>query len=118
MAHTIQLGVKEALRILKNELDRIRQLVIRCKKKKKRLAFGRVKIELGFESSRVVPRIDTETRWGITYELVVSCYQLKSVFNALFNRPELDLSDLRLDDYEWEKMFSVESFLEKAQVIT
>ena len=118
LAHTVQLGVKEALKILTPELTKIRGLVIRCKKGICRQMFDQKKIELGFDAARQVPRYDTETRWGSTYELCISSHNLRAVFNALTNNPNLGLQDLKLDDFDWAKVFGIATFLQKAHEIT
>ena len=118
LAHTIQLGVKQALKILSPELTKIRCLVMRCRKGIYRQMFDQKKVELGFEVASQVPRYDTDTRWGSTYELCISAHNLRAVFNALVNNLHLGLQDLKLDDYEWAKVFSVATFLQKAHEVT
>ena len=99
MAHTVQLGVKQALKILSPELTMIRCLVMQCRRGVYRQIFDQKKVELGFEVARQVPRNDNDTRWGSTYELCISAHNLRAVFNVLVNNLHLGLQDLKHDDY-------------------
>jgi len=117
-AHTVQLGVKQALTFLNSELNTIRKLILTCKSGIKRQQFDCLKIELGFNATIKLPRYDTPTRWSSTYEMASNCFKLKSVFNALCNTPELDLQEYKLNDYQWTRMKAVITFLQRAAEIT
>jgi hypothetical protein len=80
-AHVVNLSVQSALKELKNEIDQVRNLIIKCRSSpQRRQKFKEIS---NLNNISLSPILDVSTRWNSTYEMINRALELKvvSIFN-------------------------------------
>jgi hypothetical protein len=117
ICHVLNLGVQDALKLLKEVTAKLRQLLKVIRSSPASIAkFKNLQISLENETIYEVPSLDVETRWNSTYSMVIKCYRLKAVFDSMCDTASVGdmLKIMKLSATEWEAMYSIASFLEIA----
>lgn len=93
--HVVNLGVKECLGLIRDEIATIRSLINSISASVKRCdLFYAVKGELGENPKLPVPGV--ETRWYSTFRMMKDSFAVRRVFTVVWNRiPELEVFVIR-----------------------
>jgi hypothetical protein len=83
-AHVVNLAVQGALKELKPEIDKIRNLIVKSRlSSQRRKKFSEISKLNGVDD--LLPILDVPTRWNSTYDMVKRALDLKVVCNIIFN---------------------------------
>lgn len=117
VCHILNHPVKDSDCSFVDQVSKLRELLKRIRASPAlREQFKHVQIALDTDSLREVPDLDIETRWNSMFLMVQACVTLKTVLEALCNKPEYasSLKHFLLNDEEWKTIEYVCSFLQNA----
>lgn len=116
IAHVINIGVKECISSIDEEVGKIREAINTIKVSvKRRDVFEAVRKELKIQCE--LPSLDCQTRWSSTFQMLKSAFKCRRVLNATLRRIG-GLGELLISDEEWKKSNKICEFLESAALIT
>ena len=121
ICHIINRSVQDAEVLIKPEADKIRELLKSIRYSSTlRKAFHTTQVQLGCEPVRNVPALDCQKDWNSLYRMLKTCYELRSVFEAICNHHAYKKFTERskLTNLEWQSIRSVSDFLRLAKVLT
>ena len=113
--HSIQLGVKEALKFINQINDNLRTILMKIRQGKvKRLQYRR-EAKARNASRLEPPHVDSKTRWGSTYDMVRESYEARKIIDHVV---ELHAEEMQaLSTSEWIRIGTIASFLKSVRSI-
>ena len=112
-AHILNLIVKDGLKDIDPIIENIREVVKYIKNSSNRIhQFRDIVSVKGLSSTRGLP-LDVQTRWNSTYLMVSSALYFRDVFSYLSLTDDLHYKTLIPSDEEWDKVATLNDFLER-----
>ncbi|CAB4409531.1 unnamed protein product [Rhizophagus irregularis] len=110
-AHVVNLAVQAALKELKPEIDKIRNLIVKSRSSsQRRKKFSEISKLNGVDD--LLPILDVPTRWNSTYDMVKRALDLKVVFDKIILASEFsDLNNIKLSQSDWTSLENIAAFL-------
>ncbi|GBC32317.2 zinc finger BED domain-containing protein RICESLEEPER 2-like [Rhizophagus irregularis DAOM 181602=DAOM 197198] len=110
-AHVVNLAVQAALKELKPEIDKIRNLIVKSRSlSQRRKKFSEISKLNGVDD--LLPILDVPTRWNSTYDMVKRALDLKVVFDKIILANEFsDLNSIKLSQSDWTSLENIAAFL-------
>lgn len=121
ICHIINLSVKDAIKSISSNIDKLRNLIKSIRYSiGLRAEFKRIQLVFGSTIASDVPGLDVDNRWNSLFEMIKKAYALKDVFQALTEKQEykVRLQDDALSEQEWELLLVYKNFFEDAKINT
>jgi hypothetical protein len=115
ICHVMNRAAIDTERVIEAEVSMVRELlkIVRATVRM-REEFEIIQIRLGRQYNLDVPNLEVQSLWNSMFDMVNNCYELRDVFESLFNTDEFNnrLNDDRLSDGNWRELKSAIDFLE------